>query len=98
MIKLDINKYLTSRTFNLDTVMYNNIKVLHMNLNQLKNVCKDFGFSTFLSESKNQTKLAILTNPFNIALFNSINLLSFLSFALYLNLNPIIHCSLCCGK
>jgi len=58
MIKLDINKYLTSKTFNLDNVTYNNIKVLDMNLNQLKNVCKDFGFTTFLSESKSQTKLA----------------------------------------
>jgi hypothetical protein len=58
MIKLDINKYLTSKTFNLDNVTYNNIKVLHMNLNQLKNICKDFGFTIFLSESKSQTKLA----------------------------------------
>ena len=58
MIKLDINKYLTSKTFNLDNVTYNNIKVLDMNLNQLKNVCKDFGFTTFLSESKSQAKLA----------------------------------------
>ena len=58
MIKLDINKYLTSRTFNLDTITYNNIKVLHMNLNQLKNICKDYGFTTFLSESKSQAKLA----------------------------------------
>ena len=58
MIKLDINKYLTSKTFNLDNVTYNNIKVLDMNLNQLKNICKDYGFTTFLSESKSQTKLA----------------------------------------
>ena len=58
MIKLDINKYLTSRTFNLDTITYNNIKVLNMNLNQLKNICKDYGFTIFLSESKSQAKLA----------------------------------------
>ena len=58
MIKLDINKYLQSKTFNLDNITYNNIKVLHMNLNQLKKVCNDYGFTTFLSESKSQTKLA----------------------------------------
>ena len=58
MIKLDINKYLQSKTFNLDNITYNNIKVLHMNLNQLKNICKDYGFTTFLSESKSQAKLA----------------------------------------
>ena len=46
MIKLDINKYLTSKTFNLDNVTYNNIKVLHMNLNQLKNICKVFKIFT----------------------------------------------------
>ena len=66
MIKLDINKYLTSKTFNLDNVTYNNIKVLDMNKAQLKRICNDYGFSSFLSNSNSQLKLSKNLKELNI--------------------------------
>ena len=66
MIKLDINKYLTSKTFNIDNVTYNNIKVLDMNKAQLKRICKDYGFTSFLSNSNSQLKLSKNLKELNI--------------------------------
>jgi len=72
MIKLDINKYLTSKTFNLDNVTYYDtkdnryIKVLDMNKAQLKRICKDYGFSSFLSNSNSQLKLSKNLKELNI--------------------------------
>ena len=72
MIKLDINKYLTSKTFNIDNVNYYDtkencyIKVLKMNKAQLKRICKDYGFSSFLSNSNSQLKLSKNLKELNI--------------------------------
>ena len=72
MIKLDINKYLTSKTFNIDNVTYYDtkencyIKVLKMNKAQLKRICKDYGFSSFLSNSNSQLKLSKNLKELNI--------------------------------
>jgi hypothetical protein len=72
MIKLDINKYFTSKTFNIDNVTYydikekKHIKVLNMNKAQLKRICKDYGFNTFLSNSNSQLKLSKNLKELNI--------------------------------
>ena len=72
MIKLDINKYLTSKTFNIDNVTYydkktsKHIKVLDMNKAELKRVCNDYGFNTFLSNSNSQLKLSKNLKELNV--------------------------------
>jgi hypothetical protein len=72
MIKLDINKYLTSKTFNIDNVNYYDtkenryIKVLSMNKAQLKRICNSYGFTSFLSTSNSQLKLSKNLKELNI--------------------------------
>ena len=72
MIKLDINKYLTSKTFNLDNVNYYDtkenryIKVLSMNKAQLKRICNSYGFTSFLSTSNSQLKLSKNLKELNV--------------------------------
>ena len=72
MIKLDINKYLTSKTFNLDNVNYYDtkdnryIKVLDMNKAQLKRICNSYGFTSFLSTSNSQLKLSKNLKELNV--------------------------------
>ena len=72
MIKLDINKYFNSKTFNIDNVTYydikekKHIKVLSMNKAQLKRICLDYGFTSFLSNSNSQLKLSKNLKELNI--------------------------------
>ena len=72
MIKLDINKYLTSKTFNIDNVNYYDtkenryIKVLDMNKAQLKRICNSYGFTSFLSTSNSQLKLSKNLKELNV--------------------------------
>ena len=56
-MRQDINKMLSSEIYNLDDVTFNKIKISSANLAQLKSICKEYGFSSFLTESKNQVKL-----------------------------------------
>lgn len=53
-------------TYNLDNVIYNNKKVLHMNKAELVRICKDYNFSSFLTLSQNQVKLKKNLKELNI--------------------------------
>ena len=53
-MRQDINTMLSGKTFNLDDVMFNEITISSANLAQLQSICKEYGFSSFLTESKNQ--------------------------------------------
>ena len=58
MSKIDINDILQSKTWDLISKTYGDTPVLEMNLRQLEQVCRAYGFTKFLTESKGQAKLA----------------------------------------
>jgi len=58
MSKIDINDILQSQTWDLISKTYGDTPVLEMNLRQLEQICRAYGFTKFLTESKGQAKLA----------------------------------------
>jgi len=57
-MKIDINHILSSQVWYLDDKTWGDHRVLDMNLRQLGDVCREFGFTKFLTESSGQAKLA----------------------------------------
>ena len=58
MSKIDINTILQSQIWDISSKTFNGVRVLDMNLRQLEQICRLYGFTKFLTESKGQVKLA----------------------------------------
>ena len=58
MSKIDINTILQSQIWDISSKTFNGVRVLDMNRRQLEQICRLYGFTKFLTESKGQVKLA----------------------------------------
>ena len=54
MSKIDINTILQSQIWDISSKTFNGVRVLDMNLRQLEQICRLYGFTKFLTESKGQ--------------------------------------------
>ena len=68
MQTLDINSILSNHLHDLNSIKspINNKLIIDCNLADIKKICQLYGFTTLLSESKSQTKLAKTEKQLNI--------------------------------
>ena len=68
MQTLDINSILSNHLHDLNSIKspINNKLIIDCNLTDIKKICQLYGFTTLLSESKSQTKLAKTEKQLNI--------------------------------
>jgi hypothetical protein len=57
-MRQDINDILSAQVWDIFNKTYDGVRVLDMNLRQLEQICRAYGFTKFLTESKGQAKLA----------------------------------------
>lgn len=57
-MRQDINTILQAQTWDLSQVCFDNVPVMQMNLRQIQDICRSYGFTNFLTEAKAQAKLA----------------------------------------